>query len=195
MPGGGLEGGHDAVVVVVGVGVDLGEPDHLLGVDRLAVDDCGDLPVTPAGVEADAAALQVAAHGLGGVLGYGDVVHQDDLEGVLKDGGHVVPVELLPAAGAVDAPEILRDALVAADVDLEAALHPQDGLDQAVDIVVVRLGHLRGAVDKGAAGGHLSVGPLHGDAHRLFGGLQEGAVKAHEGDKFRIQRGNVLQLN
>ena len=114
---------------------------------------------------------------------------------MLKDGGHVVPVELLPAAGAVDAPEILRDALVAADVDLEAALHPQDGLDQAVDIVVVRLGHLRGAVDKGAAGGHLPVGPLHGDAHRLFGGLQEGAVKAHEGNKFRVQRGNVLQLN
>ena len=37
-----------------------------------------------AGVEADAAALQVAADGFGGVLGFGDLVHQHHLEGVLN---------------------------------------------------------------------------------------------------------------
>ena len=36
-------------------------PDDLFGVDRLAVDDCGDLAVRPTGVEADAAAFHVTA--------------------------------------------------------------------------------------------------------------------------------------
>ena len=63
--GGGLQGGDDALIVVVRVGGDLGEPHHLLGEHGLPVDDGGHLPVGPAGVEADAAAAQVAAHGLG----------------------------------------------------------------------------------------------------------------------------------
>ena len=41
--------------MIVGVLGDLGEPDHLLGVDALPVNDGGDFAVGPAGVKADAA--------------------------------------------------------------------------------------------------------------------------------------------
>ena len=58
MGGGGLEGVHDALEVIVRVGSGLGEPDDLLGEDALAVDDGGHLAVGAAGIEADAAAAQ-----------------------------------------------------------------------------------------------------------------------------------------
>ena len=136
----------------------------------------------------------MAAHGLGRVLGRGDAVHQHHLKGVLKDVGHVVPVKSLLPTGAVCLFQVVEHALVPADVDLEAALHPQDGFHQAVDIVVVRLLHLRRAVDEGAAGGHLAVRPLHGDAHGLLGVRQEGLVKAQQGDKVRVQGRDMLEL-
>ena len=88
--------------------------------------------------------------------------------------------------------EILAGGLAPRHVDLVAALHPQDGLDQAVEIVPVGLGHLRGVVDEGVADGHLAAGPLHGDVHRLFGGGQEGPVELEDGQKIRVQRGKVF---
>ena len=135
----------------------------------------------------------MAADGLGGVLGLGDVVHQHHLEGMLKDVGHVIPVELLLSSGAVDGFQVFADACVAADINLEAALHPEDGFHQALNVIVVGLGHLRCAVDEGVAGGHLAVRPLHGDAHGLLCRGQEGAVEAHEGDKVRVQGRRVFQ--
>ena len=60
---------------------------------------------------------------------------------------------------------------------------------------MVRLRHLRRAVDEGVAGGHLAVGPLHGDAHRLFRVRQESAVEAQQGDKLRVQGRDVLELH
>ena len=191
----GFQGGDNAVIVVIRVGVGLGEPDHFLGVDGFPVDDGGDLPVASARVEADPAALHGAADGLGGVLGSGNLVHQDHLEGVLKDAGHVIPVEFLLAPGAVNGFQILANARVAADIDLETTLHPEDGFHQPFDVVVVGPGHLRRAVDEGLAGGHLAVGPLHGDAHRLLCRGQEGAVEAHEGDKVRVQGRRVFQVH
>ena len=192
--GGGLQGGDDAVVVIVGVRVDLGQPDDLLGEDRLAVDDGGDLPVGAARVEADAAALQMAAHGLGGVMALGDGVRQHHLEGMLVDPRHEVPVELPLPAPAVDGAEVVIDAPVV-HVDPEAALHPQGRLHQAVDVVPVRLRLLRRAVDEGPGGGDLPVRALYGDGHGLFRGLQEGGVEPQDGDELRIELGDVLDLD
>ncbi len=192
---GGFQGGDDAVIVIVRVGVGFGEPDHLLGVNRLAVDDGGNFPVGPARVKADAAALHMAADGLGGILGGGNIVHQHHLKRMLENAGHVIPVKFLLASGTVDGFQVLADTRVAADVNLEAALHPEDGFYQALDVIVVGLSHLRCAVDEGPAGGHLAVGPLHGDAHRLFCRSQEGAVKPHEGDKVRVQGRPVFQFH
>ena len=82
---GGFQCGDNAVIVVIGVGIDFGQPDHLFGEDGLAVDDRGDLAVGSAGVEADAAALQMTAHGLGAVARFGNLIHQNDLEGLFKN--------------------------------------------------------------------------------------------------------------
>jgi len=113
---------------------------------------------------------------------------------MLEDEGHEVHVKLLRSVGTVDLSEIVIDSLVAADVDTEAALHPQKVLHQTVDVVIVGLTHLRRAVDEGVAGGHLAVGALHGDGHGLLRRGQEGAVEAQHGEKVGIQNGNVLHL-
>ena len=189
---GGLEGGDNAVVVVVRVGGRLGEPDHLLGEDALAVDDGGDLPVAAAGVKADAAPVQVAANGLGAVLGLRQGLAGDHLEGTLKNICHVVPVKGLAPAGGVRLLQIGADVLAAPNVDFEAALHPQDGLDHPVDVVAVGLPHLRRAVDKRLAHGHLAVGALHGQAQGLLGVLEERLVELIQGQIIRVQLGAAL---
>ena len=68
-----LERGYDAVIMVLGVCLELGEPDDFLGIDALAVNHGGDLPVGAAGVEADAAAVQIAADGFGDLVGSGAI--------------------------------------------------------------------------------------------------------------------------
>ena len=188
---GGLESCNDAVVVVVRVGGGLGIPDDLFGVDWLAVDDGGYLPVAAARVEADAAAFGVPADGLGLVVRLGQHVCRDDLKGMLKDVCHVVPVEFLLSAGAVDRAQIVGHGLAPADVDAEAALHPEHGLDQALNVVAIGGLQLRRAVDEGLHRGHLAAGALHGDADRLPGVGQEGRVEDVQGQECGVQLGNV----
>ena len=194
MSGGGLQSGDDAVIVVIGVRRDLGEPDHLFGEDGLAVDDGGHLAVGAAGVEADPAALQMAAHGLGDVHALGHLVGEDDFKGMLEDVGEVIPVEFPGAALAVDALQIAADVLVI-DIDPEAALHPQLRFHQTVDVIPVSLRHLRGSVDKGMGGCHLAVRPLHRDGDGLGGGFQKGLVEPQDRGKLRVQDGNVFDLH
>ena len=132
------------------------------------------------------------ADGLGVVLLLRHLVAKHHLKGVLKDVGHIVKIKLLDAAGGEILPEVTGHILVSGHIDLEAALHPKDGLHQAVHIVPVGLRHLRGAVDKGVADSHLAAGPLHGDIHRLFGGGKEGLVKLQNRQKTRVQGGSVF---
>ena len=139
-------------------------------------------------------ALQMAADGLGGVLGLGHLVGEHHLEGLLEDAGHKVPVEFPFAPLAVDAAEVVVQVLVVG-VDLKAALEPQGRLDHPVDVVPVGLGHLGGAVDEGAEGGHLAVGPLHSYGDGLLRSGQKGLVEFQNGDKVRVQRGDILDLN
>ena len=181
--------------MIVRVGIDLGEPDHFLGIDSLSVDDGGNLPVGAACVKADAAAAEMAADFLGGVLALGHLVHQQHLKGMLKDVCHVVPVEFLLAAGAVDAAKVIINHLIAADIDAEAALHPEDELHQPVDVEAVGLLHLRGAVDEGVIAGHLSLCPLHRNGDRLFRGGQKGLVKKMQGDKPGVQLRAVFHVD
>ena len=193
--GGGLEGGHDAVVVVLGIGGHLRVPDHLLGEHGLPVHHGGHLPVGPAGVEANAAAVYMPADGLGHVPLLGDLVADDHFEGPLVHAGHEVGVKGPGSGEGVGLLQIGTDPLVAADIDLPAALHPQQALHQPVHVVAVGLIPLVGAVDEGMAHRHLSPVPLHGDGHRLSGRGQKGLVESHHGEKFPVQRRDVSQLH
>ena len=186
-----LQGGHDAVVVVLGIGVGLGEPDHLLVVDALPVDHGADLAIAAAGIEADPAPVQVPPNGLGCVLFRRETVGIHHLEGVLKDVGHEVEVEV-PAALIRKGPfQILIHIPVAGHVYLEAPLHPQQGLHQPIEVVPVRRGVFRGAVDEGVHPGDLAVGPLHGEAQGLLRRGQKGFVVEAQGDEAGVQPGVI----
>ena len=62
--------------MILGIGIDLGEPDHFFGINRFAIDDRGYLPIASAGVKADAAALQMPAYAAGGGTGNLDFIHR-----------------------------------------------------------------------------------------------------------------------
>ena len=187
MGGSRLHGVHDALEVVVRVRGDLGEPDHLLGEDALTVDDGRHLPVGPASIEADAAALQMPAHGLGVALLRGQLVAGQHLEGMLVHLGHEVRVKGPGAAGGVGLLQGPQDLRVPLDEDAEAALHPEHRLHQPVHVVAVRLRHVRRAVDEGSAHGRLAVRALHRQAQRLAGILQERPVELIQRDESRVQ--------
>ena len=135
MGGGGLHGLEDTVVVVLGVGLQLGEPHDLLAVDALAVHHRGDLPVAAARVKADAAAVQVTAHTAGGLTAHGHrggilgVMH---LEGPFIHRGHEVRVKGPGAAGGIGGLQVLIHHPGAGYRELPAAPAPQKGLHQTI---------------------------------------------------------------
>ena len=122
----------------------------------------------------------MAADSLGGARLLGDLVAEDHLEGALVHAGHEVGVKGPGAAGGEGLFQIVVNVLVPADIHLEAALHPQHGLDQAVDVVLVGLAHLRGAVDEGVTHRHLAAGALQGNGDRLLRRLKLDTVLIHD---------------
>ena len=70
----------------------------------------------------------------------------------------------------------------------------QQEFDVPLQIPVVGLCHLGGAVDTGVVDGHPALIPLHGDGYWLLGVLQVGLPPDPEGDKGGIQLGGMLHL-
>ena len=191
----GLERGDYALIVIVRVFGDLGVPHDLLGEYALAVYDRADLAVAPAGVEAYAAAVHVAAYRLRiAVLG-GHSVAEHDLEGALVHVGHEVRVKLARPARAVCVADGLVHRLAAADIHLEAALHPEQHLHQAVDVVTVGLGHVGSAVYEGVVHGHLSPGALNSQRQRPASILEKSVKKLSERDKAGVKLRRVCHRN
>ena len=183
---------QDAVVVVLGVRLRLGVPDHLLGIDHFAVDNGGDLPVGAAGVEADAAAAQVAADLPRAAAGGGKVplLHGFQREGTpeyrlhqrcVKGPGAVGPVYFRQAAGQV---------VTAADTDPPAAHAPQQQLYGALQ--KAQVGGVCHAPQAGIEHGHLPLLPLHGDADGAMGLLQISVPPRSKGQVGLVQGWAVL---
>ena len=183
-------------VLVVGIGVQLGEPDDLLGVDGLAVDDSGNLPVGAACVKADAAALHVTAHGLGGLVGGGALGQGlvDDLQLPLVELEEEGVVEITLAALGVGSLQPCGQGGAAADGDPEAADGPQQELDVTLHIAVVGLGHFGGAVDEGLVDGNLALVALNGDGDGLLCAVEVSGAPDTEGDEALIQLRSVLHF-
>ncbi len=68
-----LQRAEDALIMVGGVGVHLGVPDHFLGKQGLPVHHRADLAVRAARVKTDAAAIQVPADAAGLLPGSADL--------------------------------------------------------------------------------------------------------------------------
>ena len=111
---------------------------------------------------------------------------------MLEHIGHVVEVERLLAAGAVDLLHFGADFPVSADIDPEAAVKPQHGFDDALHVVAVGLRPLRGAVDEGAVDGHLTLRTFYRQRQRLFGVRSERRVEFAQGEKAGVQFRYVL---
>ena len=150
-------------------------PDDLVGIDHLAVDDGGHLAVAPAGVETDAAAVEMAARGARAALlrrrirGIGGIL---DLKGALVLAGHEIAVKLARTAYGIGVANALVQRSGAGDDDLVSAVRPQHRLDDALDVGIVAR-----VVD--AVAEH-----VHGDRLGI-------AVVAHDGDgdSLRLRRG------
>ena len=134
----------------------------------------------------------MAANGLRRIYGLRKRVGPDHLEGVLEHVAHEVEVEVARAAVGVGGLQVRIDALVAADEDPEAALEPEQGLDQTLGVVAVGGGVLRRAVDEGADARHLAVGALHGEAERFCRAGEEGAVELLQRSKIGVENRAVL---
>ena len=113
-------------VVVIGVFVQLGEPDDLFRVDTFAVDHSGDFSIGAACVKTDAAAIHIPAHRfrlfVGGRAGIQRKV--ENLQILLVHLLDESAVKLTFAGGRVGILESLGQLRAAADGNLEPADGP-----------------------------------------------------------------------
>ncbi len=133
--GGPLQAVVDHPVVVVGIGLRAGRPGDLLAPDRPAVDDGRDLVVAGAEVEADAAAVEMAAREADRLAGFreGRGAVEGDLERLPVDAGHGPDVEGPGTAFGVLGLEAAADPGRSLEVDAPPAARPEQELDRALD--------------------------------------------------------------
>ena len=176
--------------------MELGIPDHFLGVDAFTVHHCGDLPVGAACVKADAAAVHVAAHGLRLFIGGGAAFQRQvqDFQVPLVELVHKGEVKVPLTFGGVGLLEPLRQLGAAADGHPEAAGGPEQELDVTFYIPIIGLGHIFRAVDEGVVDRYVALIPLNGDGNGLFCILQVGGAPDAEGNEFRVQLGGVFHI-
>ena len=169
-------------------------PDDLLGVDRFAVYDSGDLAVGAARVKADAAAVRGAA-GLSGLLmGSGKMrfVRNHDLKGSLIDILHKADVKFPLPALAVFLLHPLCDRVVAAEGNFPAADAPEEHLDNALCIAIIGLGKFRAAEPRFKYGDQ-TVLAFDSDPERLSSVFQIGLRPNAERNEVLVQQGLIFQ--
>ena len=183
-------------VLIARIRVLLGEPDNFLRVNSLAVNDSGDLPVGSAGVEADAAAVQMAAQGLGSLVGSGALIQRqrNDLQLLLIKLLEEVIVKSTLAIDRIGGLQFLGQLITAADIDLEATDGPQQELHIPLHIPVVSLSHFSGSVDLGVVNGNIALILFNSNGNGLSSTLQVALCPQAEGDKFRIQFRDILHV-
>ena len=171
-------------------------PDNFLGVDTLAVDHSGDLPVRATGIKADPAAVHVTADGLGALVGSGTLLQRQiqNLQRTLVELLNKIVVKGTLTCGGVGFLQLLSDGRRAADVDTETTDGPQQELHVPLHIAIIGIKHSLSAVNKGVAHRDQAVVPLHSDGNGLGSTLAVCICPNAEGDKLRIQGRNMFQF-
>ena len=121
------------------------------------------------------------------------LVREDDLKRALVHVLHEADVELTRSARAVRILHALCDRIVTAEVHAPAADAPQEHLDAALGIAVVRLGEFR-AAQLCLVYGHKTVFALDGNFERAFRAFFICAGPDAEGNERTIQRRQVFDL-
>ena len=135
------------------------------------------------------------ADGLRVVFGLGKLIHGEYFKRMFKDIGHEVSIEGLPAALTIGILQIAADPLVVADHDPKATFHPENGLDQALNIISVGFRLFGRAVNEGLNRSHLAIGALDGDPDGFRGGCEKSFIEALKRKKVRIQLGHMFQID
>ena len=184
--------------MVIRIRIDLRQPNGLFAENRLAVYNGGNLAIGAACVKADAVAVQMLADCLRFFVCCRlicKIRHIDHLEGALVNLLHKVVVKRARAVRAVRFFDVSIDVLIAADVDFKAAPRPQQKFYQTVNVIVVRVRHLRRAVDKRVVYRNQTAASLHRDSNRFFRRFQKFAVEHMQRNKGRIKLRHVFDVN
>ena len=175
--GGPLQRIDDPGAVVIDVLLEIRVPDDLLAVDGFAVLDRRAFAVGAAEVEADPAAVEVAAELHADLLARRSRVIGAAFDGevaVVDGAPHHLVVESAFAVGRVEAGQPGGDLRAAADGDFPAAARPEQELHDALDVAQVeRIVGLLFRQDRGVEARHGAVGPFEADGepdHRLSSG-------------------------
>ena len=121
--------------MIIGIGICLREPNYLLGVNALAVNDSAYLSVASARIKAYATALEMSADGrrrrdVGGCV---FIAYRLYREGLLVNSFHKVNVKVAKTAVGVCLFYPLADSLAACDDYLISARYPKDRLYYSLD--------------------------------------------------------------
>lgn len=178
--GGAFEGVHDFVEVPAGIFLGDWIPDDFFGEDGDAILDGGDFAIGAAEVEADAAAVEVAAEGRGGGAFGGELGGVDDFEGFFVDAfAHDVGVELAGGGVGVVGAELVGEFARAVEVDAVAAAGPEEEFGEPFDVEGVGRGErMVGGGDDGLVMEEGAVGLFDGEGDGNSAGaesLAEGA--------------------
>ena len=185
----------------MGVRLQFGVPDHLFGVHALAVDHRGHLTITAAGIEADAATIQVASNGSGGRFLRRGILQRAGFyhKGLLIYPLHKMHVKIPQTAISIGFLNLSADHFAAGDDDLIAARHPQQGLDDTLhetEILLVVAGAV--GIDTGLIGGGVPLVALNSDNQilpHLGSGLPHFAAHQRHGHIAGVQFGFNLQIH
>ena len=174
----------------------LGVPDNLLRVHGPAIDHCRHLPVRSACVKANAAAVQMPADGPGCFVGFRTLVQRQihDLHGNFIDVLHKLGVKFSLTRQGICRLQPLSQGTTATDINPETTHRPQQKLYKPLHIAVVRLRHLRRAVDLRMVHRNMALIPLHCNRQRLLRPFLIGLHPSAKGDKLRIQLGQMSGL-
>jgi hypothetical protein len=194
----------DAVVVVAGVGLEVGVPLDLLGVHDLTVHDRGAFAVTAAEIETDTAAVEMTTERNGGDFFFRNRI--DNARGDCHRFEKNPPADDVAVEGAVaprhvEAGNFLRHLRVTTDDDSRSAFHPQQELDDSLDVFEVEwdiFTLVRG--NPSLMPEHRAIGPCHGNDQGRAPGVDFrprliGLIPEHGRNKIRIENRPVLRLH
>ena len=203
--GGAQQGIIHTLKLVHGVGLVVGIPHHFFREHNLTVHHSGALAVGTTQVETDAVAVQVAAQGHGGAVFSGQLsgrCHLHHLNGlVINLLTDEVPVELAGTTGAVGSSQHVSNLVIASHHDGAAALHPEQELDDTLDVLVVQgnvFAFLGQNLAAPAEAGSIQAGQrqVHsvrtGSSSHLFSKSLGPKHRSHEG---RVEHGSEFRLN
>jgi hypothetical protein len=168
--------------MILGVGLEVRVPNSLIAEHDLSVYEGGDLSVAAAEVEADAAAIEMAAKGSSAAPFGRQLIRMHDFDGMIEHTfANDFGVEFAGGSFAVMRGEPGGQIGRSLEMKAKTAARPKQELGEAFEVSEIARGSRGGAgEDLGGKMGHVAVGLLkrQADWNRIGGGFHAGAKGA-----------------